>query len=151
MMLALLLAAATPTFDPLTFFAGQTRGQGQLKIVLRRRVAVSVTGTGTVKPDGSLVLDQLITEGGKPQRSRRWMLRRVSAYHFEGTLTDAAGPVVAEAQGARLHLSFTTLSGFKVEQWLTLAADGRSADNLLLARKLGVTVARLHERIVKID
>lgn len=151
MLIALLLAAATPTFDPLTFFAGQTRGEGQLKVVLRRRVTVSVDGTGKVMKDGSLVLDQVVTEGTKAPRVRRWHLRRTAPDRYEGTLTDAAGAVTAEVQGPRLHLSFITPSGFRVQQWLTLAPDGRSADNVLLARRFGVTVASLHERIAKVD
>lgn len=151
MLTAVLLAAAAPAFDPLRFFAGLTRGDGQLKVILRHRVAVSVAGRGTVQPDGSLVLDQTVAEGTKPTRTRRWHLRRISPGHYMGTLTDARGPVTAEAEGPRLHLAFTTPSGFKVQQWLTLAPDGRSADNVLRASRLGVTVATLHERIFKVD
>lgn len=151
MLTTLLLAAAAPAFDPLCFFDGQTRGEGQLKVILSRRVPVSVVGRGTVQPDGSLLLDQIVAEGTKPARNRRWRLRRVSPGRYTGTLTDARGPVAAEANGPRLHLSFTTPSGFKVQQWLTLAPDGRSADNVLRATRLGVTVATLHERIVKLD
>jgi len=153
MLTALLLAAATATatFDPLRFFAGQTNGKGELKVILRRRVPVSVAGSGTVQPDGSLVLDQVIEEGAKAPRARRWHLRRMSPGRYVGTLTDARGPVTAEADGSRLHLSFATPSGFKVQQWLTLAPDGRSADNVLRATRLGITVATLRERIVKAD
>jgi len=34
---------------------------------------------------------------------------------------------------------------------LTLAADGHPVDNLLKASRLGVTVATLRERIIKLD
>jgi len=151
MLIALLLAAAAPTFDPLRFFAGQTSGKGQLKVILRRRVSVSVAGSGRVQPDGSLVLEQVVKEGAKAPRTRRWHLRRISPGRYVGTLTDARGPVTVEADGSRLHLSFKTPSGFKVQQWLTLAPDGRSADNVLRATRLGITVATLRERIVKVD
>lgn len=151
MLIALLLAAATPDFDPFRFFAGQTRGEGALKVILRGPVAVTVEGAGRVDPDGTLVLDQVIAEGQKPPRTRQWRLRRVAPGRYQGTLTDARGPVLGEVTGDRLHLRFTTPQGFKVEQWLTLAPDGRSAVNRLEARRLGVKVATLDERITKRD
>lgn len=151
MLVSLLLAAATPIFDPFRFFAGQTRSAGEMKVILRRRVPVSVAGNGAVRPDGSLTLVQVVEEGTKPARTREWHLRRTSPGHYTGTLTDARGPVTADTDGPRLHLSFTTPSGFKVQQWLTLTPDGRSADNILRATRLGVTVATLRERIVKVD
>jgi hypothetical protein len=150
MLIALLLAAAVPDFDPLRFFAGRTQGEGQLKIVLRARVPVSVRGMGRMEGD-TLVLDQVVEEGAKPPRTRRWRLRKVAPTRYEGTLTDARGTVVAEADGPRLRLRFTSNDGFQVRQWLTLAADGRSAANRLEARRLGVTVATLDERIAKVD
>ena len=52
-------------------------------------------------------------------------------------------------EGNRLHLAFTTKGGLKVQQWLTLAADGRSAHNVLVVTKLGMRVAVLVEEIVK--
>lgn len=151
MLMTLLLAAAAPAFDPLRFFAGQTRGEGQLKVVLHAHVPVAVRGTGRMEDDGTLVLDQIVTEGSKPSRTRQWRLRRVSPNHYEGMLTDARGMVVADAVGPVLHLSFTTTNKFQVQQWLTLAADGRSAANRLEARRLGIVVAVLNEKIEKID
>jgi hypothetical protein len=74
----------------------------------------------------------------------------VTPTHYEGTLTDARGRVVADADGPVLHLSFTTPGHFQVQQWLTLAPDGRSAANRLVARRFGVTVATLTERITRI-
>jgi len=149
MLTAFLLAAAT--FNPLGFFTGHTSGDGRLKVVLRRGVPVSVSGSGRVESDGTLVLDQTVLEGTKPARTRRWRLQRTAPGRYEGTLTDARGPVVGEVNGRRLYLRFTSTSGFRVRQWLTLSADGRSADNLLKASRLGVTVATLRERIRRID
>lgn len=150
MLITLLLAAATPTFDPMRFFNGQTRGDGQLKVVLRAHVPISVRGSGRMEGE-TLVLDQAVTEGTKPPRTRQWRLRRTSTDRYAGTLTDARGPVTGEVDGNRLHLSFTTDKGIKVQQWLTLAANGRSADNRLEARKFGLKVATLVERITRID
>lgn len=132
------------------FFSGPTRGEGQLKVLLRAHVPVAVRGSGRMEGD-TLVLDQSVTEGAKPPRTRQWRLRRIATDRYEGTLTDARGPVTGEVNGNRLHLSFTTDKGIKVQQWLTLAADGRSADNRLEARKFGLKVATLVERITRID
>lgn len=151
MLTALLLAAAAPTLDPLRFFVGRTHGEGRLKVVLRAHVPVEVRGSGRIEDGGTLVLDQVVTEGGKPPRDRQWRLRRVSPNHYKGTLTDARGKVVADADGQVLHLRFSTSSGFQVQQSLTLAPDGRSVSNRLVARRFGVTVATLMERITKVD
>lgn len=152
MLIALLLAVtAAPSFEPLRFFAGRTAGNGQLKVIFRRRIPVSVVGSGKIEADGSLTLDQVIAEGVKPPRVRRWRLRQLGPHRYAGSLTDARGPVVATTNGRRLHIRFNTPSNFNVEQWLTLAPDGRSADNLLVARRFGVPVARLRERISKVD
>jgi len=150
MLIALLLATAVADFDPLRFFAGRTRGEGQLKVVFRARVPVTVRGAGRMDGD-TLVLDQVVEEGAKPSRTRRWRLRKVAPTRYEGTLTDARGIVVAEVDGPLLRLRFTSTGGFQVRQTLTLAADGRSAANRLEARRLGVIVATLDERIARID
>lgn len=150
MLIALLLTATAPAFDPLRFFAGRTHGEGQLKVVLRARTPVSVQGTGHMDAD-TLVLDQAVTEGTKPPRRRQWRLRKVASDRYEGTLTDARDSVVGEVAGPVLHLRFTSSGGFQVQQWLTLTADGRTAINHLEARRLGIVVARLDERIVKLD
>ncbi|SFP77499.1 DUF3833 family protein [Sphingomonas rubra] len=151
MLTALLLAATAPDFDPFRFFAGQTRGEGQLKVVFRARTPIAVRGVGRVEADGTLVLDQTVREGSKPPRTRQWRLRRLSPTRYQGTLTDARGPVIGDVEGPRLHLRFTSTDGFRVQQWLTLAADGRSAANHLQAKRFGVTVATLEERITRID
>ena len=37
--------------------------------------------------------------------------------------------------------------GLPTEQWLTLAADGRSAHNIMVVRKFGLRIALLDEEI----
>jgi len=59
--------------------------------------------------------------------------------------------VTAEVDGPSLRIRFTTPSGFRVRQRLTLAPDGRSADNVLPATRLDLTVTTLRERILKLD
>lgn len=151
MLVACLLAAGAPVFDPLRFFAGRTRGEGRLKVVLRSAVAVSVRGRGTPQPDGSLVLEQRIVEGAKPPRTRHWRLREVSPGRYTGTLSDARGPVTDIVRGRSLRLAYATPGGFRIRQWLTLAPDGQSADNWLEARRFGIKVAGLHETITRAD
>lgn len=151
MLTALLLAAAVADFDPMRFFAGQTRGAGTLKVLLRARVPIAVRGAGRIERDGTLVLDQVVAEGRKPARTRQWRLRRVAPGRYVGTLSDARGPVTGKVDGNRLHLRFATPGGFAIQQWLTLAPDGRSAANRLEARRFGITVATLDERITRVD
>jgi hypothetical protein len=151
MLLAVMLAASAPDFDPLRFFAGQTRGEAQLKVVLRARTPVSVRGTGALQPDGSLLLDQTVTEGDKPPRERHWRLRRVAPGRYTGTLTDARGPVQGIVTGNRMQLRFVSNDGFRIRQSLTLAPDGHSVANRLVAKRFGIAVAVLTERITKLD
>lgn len=151
MLLALALAAAPATFDPLRFFAGRTEGRASLHVILSGARAVRVHGTGAPQRDGSLVLDQVVETQGKPTTTRRWVLRQVAPGRYAGTLTDAVGPVAAEASGNRLHIHYRAKGKIAIEQWLTLAPDGRAADNRLTARRFGITVARLRETITRVD
>lgn len=144
-------AAPAPSFDAIAFFTGRTEGAGRLKIAMRAARPVAVHGSGAVDPDGTLVLTQLVEEGGGPPRRREWRVRRTAPGRYAGTLTDAIGPVAGVATGDRLRLTYRMPGGLAAEQWLTLAADGRSARNVLTVRKLGVVVARLAETIVRPD
>lgn len=141
-------AAPGPAFDPIAFFDGRTVGSGELNIVLRQPRPIAVQGTGRVRRDGTLVLSQRIEEEGRPARTRRWEIRRLGLTTYTGTLTDATGPVRAEARGNRLRISYGSRAG-DVEQWLTLAPDGRSAQNRLIVKRLGVVIARVEETIRK--
>lgn len=143
--------APAPTFDAIRFFAGRTAGTAQLKVILGRTRAVRVQGQGRIEPDGTLVLDQTVATAGKPESRRQWRIREDAPGHYTGTLTDATGPITGETQGDRLRLSYRAWHGVAIEQWLTLAPDGRSARNRLTARKFGITVAVLDETIRKTD
>jgi hypothetical protein len=151
MLAALLLTAAVANFDVYRFFAGETAGVGELKVVLRSREPVRVKGIGRIDPDGTLILDQEIAQGTRPTRTRQWRLRRVGPSRYQGSLSDARGMVDGAVDGPRLHLRFSTKDGFDVEQWLTIADDGRSAANTLKARRFGITVATLTEKITKLN
>lgn len=151
--LALLAAAPAPEpgFDAIRFFTGTTEGQARMKVMLGRPRAVHVRGRGRVEPDGTLVLDQVVAREGRPETRRSWRIREDRPGHYTGTLSDAAGPITGETIGPNLRLSYRAKHGVAIEQWLTLAADGRSASNRLTARKLGMTVATLDETIRKTD
>ena len=75
--------------------------------------------------------------------------RAVSPEHWAGTLSDARGAVNATAAGAVLTIAYTSNEGMEIVQKVTLAADGRSARNLMKVRKLGFTVATLDETITR--
>jgi hypothetical protein len=153
--------AEAPRFDPFTFFVGQSRGEGVLAKVLSDPVPIRVESRGRIEvetrpgalwaepPRKVLVLDQVVHEGDKPARQRQWRLVEVAPGCYEGTLSDAIGPVAARSEGNRLAITFTIKGGFAVRQELTLSPDGARAANVMRVSKLGVTVAVLSEDIVR--
>lgn len=141
-----------PAMRPELFFAGSTTSSGVLEDASgapTRRL--HVRGTGAAQPDGSFRLDQSITFDTDPPTQRSWSLRPVDAHRYTGTLTDAAGPVEAEAFGDVFHLRYPMRSpaGGRMEQWLYLQPDGRTVVNEAIVRLLGVVVAHLSERITR--
>lgn len=142
--------ASQPRFDALLFFAGETEGRGTLSKLFSDPATVRVQGSGTVR-DGVLTLDQRISEGDRPVRTRQWLIREDRPGHYTGTLTDAVGAVSGTAEGNLVTLRFTLAGGFGVVQRLTLSADGRRAHNVMTVRKLGVTVAVLSEDIRRVE
>lgn len=143
------LAAPAPAFAPERFFAGRTEGHGRLKLIFSSPRAIHVRSEGAVQGDGTIVLDQVIDEEGKPSRTRRWRLRHEGGGRYSGTLTDAQGPVAGRVQGNALHLRFRAY-GLAVEQRIFLQPDGRTALNRMTLRKFGIPVARLDETIRRV-
>jgi uncharacterized protein DUF3833 len=142
-------ASAQQPFDPVAFFTGPTRGQGELKEMIgkaKRTVTVSV---GHVDKDGWLVIDQKVSVAGDPVRQRQWRLKQVAPGKFRGTISDAKGPVEAEVSGQTGRIRYIMKGGIKVEQVLTPLPGGRALDNRATFRKFGVKVATLTERIEK--
>lgn len=154
LLLLLALVSATPaTAAPLDFeqfFRGRTSGQGELKIVFRPAKRLTVESEGVIAKDGTFVLTQKIDEQGERPRTRQWRMKRASASRFEGTLTDAVGPVVVDMVGERARIRYTMKNKLRVEQWLA-AAGPRTLRNEMRIRRLGVTVARVEETIRKLD
>jgi len=143
--------APAPHFGAIAFFAGQTEGRATLRVIRRQPKAVAVHGMGVVGSDGSLVLDQLVEETGRPPKKRQWRIRETTLDHYAGTLTDSPGGVTGVAQGDRLVLRFTMKGGYRAKQFLTLHPDGQSAHNVMVVRKMGMTVAVLDEIIRKVE
>lgn len=141
--------ASTPRYDALMFFDGHQSGDGVLKVVMRKAVEMRVEGRGQRSGD-TLVLVQQVVEGDKPERRRNWKLTRVAPDRWEGTLSDATGPVVATANGNTLSIDYDSDEG-AVHQTIMLEPGGRVAQNHLTVRKLGIVVAVLDETIRKLD
>ncbi len=139
--------AATPVFQPLSFFAGASTGEGSLKILLSKSRSIRVRSNGHSAPDGSLILDQSISEDSKPASQRQWNIRQTGPGRYAGTLSDAGGPVSGDVEGNRLHLSFPMKDGLQADQWLSLSPDGQVAENHMTVRKFGMVVATLNETI----
>ncbi len=140
-----------PELRPDRFFAGPTHSDG----VLEDRSGeptdrVHVTGMGMVLPDGQFRLDQTVVIGaGKPQQ-RTWIMSRVDEHHYTASLTDASGPVKAEAYGNLFHVLYPMKSpvGGQFEEWMYLQADGRTITNESTIFVFGLVAARFVEQIV---
>lgn len=141
--------APAPRFAATEFFTGRTEGRATLRVIMRAPKPVAVHGTGVVESDGTLVLDQIVEEAGKPPKKRQWRIRETSPDHYAGTLSDATGGVTGVARGDHLVLRFTMKGGFRAKQFLTLRPDGQSAHNVMVVRKMGMTVAVLDEVITR--
>lgn len=149
--LLLLSAAPPPAPGPEAFFVGRTEGAGSVHIVLSGRHAVRDHGRGHMDRGGALVLEQVVEEEGKPPRTRSWRLVRIGPDRFAGTISDARGQVSGEVVGNVLHLSYRSVEGPSVEQWVTIHASGRTAQNHMVFRRFGFTVATLDAVIRRLD
>jgi hypothetical protein len=136
--------------DPLAFFTGRTQGAGELDKMFSRPVQISVDSVG-VRQGDTLTLDQTIREGEKPPRVRRWVMKRIGADRYTGTLTDATRGVDVTVTGLSTSISYTMKGGFDVDQQLTLQGDRRTLLNRMQVKKFGVRVATLRETIRKLD
>lgn len=143
-----------PEMRPERFFLGETTSWG----VLETRGGapsrtIRVEGHGRIELDGTLVLDQTVRYVDRKPDQREWRLRKTGPDLYEGTLTDASGPVRAEVSGNLFHLRYPLKAapGGSMEQWMYLQDDGRTVLNVGTARVLGVAVVRLSERITHVD
>ena len=150
MILAAALLAAAAAFNPVEFFRGRTHGEGTLKIIFQSAKQMSVDSVGRTEKDGSLLLEQVIHEPGKPPRTRYWHMRQTAPDRFEGTLTDAAGPVRVDVVHDRIRIRYKSKNHLDFDQWLTQVSD-KQVNNSMRVRRFGITVARYEEVIRKAD
>jgi hypothetical protein len=141
-------ALAQPVFDPIVFFAGETRGTGTLRILFRREQPMRVRGTGYAGEDGVLRLRQEIERAGRTT-TRDWEIRATGPGSYAATLSEADGPVSVSVSGNTLRIGYRTRSGERIGQTLRLLPGGRVAINRMTIRKYGMDVAVISETIVK--
>jgi hypothetical protein len=149
---AVVALAAEPAhaFDPIDFFRGRTSGEGTLKVLFQPAKRITVQSLGTEQKDGSLILRQVIKEPSKPPRTRYWRMRQTGPNRFEGTLSDATGPVRVTVDKGAVRIRYRTKDNLDYDQHLTPAGP-RTVNNRLRVRRFGVTVARVEEVIRKLD
>lgn len=152
LMAAAQAAASADVFRPDLFFAGRTRGTGTVTtLTASKPQSLQVSSVGRIGRDGTLVLDQDIRVGGRPQQ-RTFRIRRAGDGTWVGTLSDASGPVSATVRGPTLSLSYPMKrGGMRMNQTLTLQPGGRVLLNRARVTLLGVPVARIEETIEKVD
>jgi hypothetical protein len=77
-------------------------------------------------------------------------MRQTGPNRFEGTLTDATGPVRVTLEKGAVRIRYRAKGNLDYDQLLTPAGT-RIVNNRLRVRRLGVTVARVEEVIRKLD
>jgi hypothetical protein len=136
---------------PEQFFIGHTEGEGRVSVMLSGSHGVRAHSRGRMEAGGTLVLDQIIEEEGKPVRRFTWRLVRSGPNGLTGSLTAADGPVTGDVAGNVLHLSYRSNDGPYVEQWITFSPGGRTARNRMTFRRFGIGLATLEEVIRRVD
>ena len=148
-------AAAEPDaakLDMTVFFAGKSRADNVMKVALHGPKKLIVESVGGRNKEGEFVLIDTVHEEDKPVRSRTWVMRSVGPNHFTGVLSDAVGPVDVVTQGNSATIRYTMKDGnLRIVQQLQLQGDGRTLANHVIAKKFGLTVARVDGTIRKLD
>lgn len=154
-LFAAALLTATPAtaagFDPFAFFSGSTRGDGTLKVALKGTERFNVESHGRADGKGGFVLEQVVRQGSKPPKQRRWFLREVAPNTLVGTISDSPGTVRGRVVGNSLVLNYPVKGGLRAEQVMTPQGNGRTVRNNIVVRKLGIIVAKVSEIIRKLD
>lgn len=148
-------AAAEPEkakLDMTVFFAGKSHADNVMKVALHGPKKLIVDSVGGRNKEGEFVLIDTVHEEGKPVRSRTWVMRSVGPNHFTGILSDAVGPVDVTARGDSATIRYTMRDGnLRIVQQLQLQGDGTTLANHVIAKKFGLTVARVDGTIRKLD
>lgn len=143
-------ASATPELRPELFFAGATHGVGVLEQRGKAPRKLRVEGMGRWDADSTFRLDQKVVFDDGATENRTWHLRRLGAYTYTGTLSDASGNVTATTNGNVFHLRYLLRQpAVYMEQELYLRSDARTVLNVATVSVLGVPWARLSETITR--
>nr|NUR36961.1 DUF3833 family protein [Sphingomonas sp.] len=156
---ALLLMAAgasaapdKPMLDMTAFFSGKTHADNVIKIALHGPHKLIVDSIGGHNKEGEFVLIDTVREEGKPERKRTWVMHPVGPDHFSGVLSDAIGPVDIVVSGPSATIRYTMKDGnLKIVQQVQLQGDGKSLANHVVAKKFGLTFAKVDGTIRKLD
>ncbi len=145
-VLSTVSVAATPPppkLDMITFFTGRTHGENLLNQPFVGPTQLIVDSIGRM--DGKeFVLIDTVHEGKKPVRTRKWVMRADGPNHYNGTLTDATGPVDIAVSGNAAVIRYTMKGGLKLQQVLELQPGGRLLKSSVIARKFGMRFAQRH-------
>ena len=145
-------APEKPKLDMMAFFTGKTHADNVIKIALHAPHKLIVDSIGGRNKEGEFVLIETVREEGKPERKRSWVMHLVGPDHFSGVLTDAVGPVDIVVSGSSATIRYTMKErNLKVVQQLQLQADGKSLANHVVARKFGLTFAKVDGTVRKLD
>ncbi len=144
-------APAPEPVKPMQFFEGRTEGSGIVKVFFKKSFRTRSVGTGRIQPDGSLLLVQRVQDEGKPTHERRWKIRQTGPRSFSGTMSEALGSVTIDQIGSRYRFRFRMKGNLSVEQWLAPLPGGKSANNNMIVRKLGVRVGSGEGTIRKVS
>jgi hypothetical protein len=153
----LLSAAATaalgpPKLDMTAFFAGKSHSENVIKIAFHGPHKLVVDSVGGRNKEGEFVLVDTVREEGKPVRTRTWVMRRVDDGHFTGFLSDAKGPVDVVVSGDTATIRYTMKDGnLKIVEQIQAQGDGKTLANHAVAKKFGITFARVDGTIRKLD
>ncbi|GAN77634.1 DUF3833 family protein [Acidisphaera rubrifaciens] len=152
-------AGTAPVLRPEQWFAGTTRSWG----VFEDSDGAPVTGrfttdaTGTVQPDGSLMLAQTIHLADGTTQRRTWHLTRLDAHRYAATAGPVVGTADGEAYGRAFHWTYRLrlppgdwLHTVRFEHWMYLSDDGTTLLNRFTVSKLGIVVARASETFVHV-
>jgi hypothetical protein len=157
-LVTLLIAAAVPAhaqhdagvFTPKKGFSGLSEGDGVMRLFWSHK-SFHVESHGFDRQDGLFQLDQVEYFSGEAPETRTWVMRPSDDLHYTATLSGAAGLVTGEASGPRLTLRYRIKGPLVMHQTLTLAADGKSIDNVGRITLLGLPIGSLHELIRRKD
>lgn len=142
----------SPRFEPERFFLGRVRTEGIREDRGGEPVhRFTVDNVGTME-GAELVLRQHIEMDGGTKQDREFRVRRVDDHRYEGTATNALGPVRAVSYGNVARWDYdlaldpgNPLLDVHFRQWMYLQPDGETMMNRTVITKLGLVVAELSE------